>query len=68
MSHANLCQTLDKDKFLHHLGLGAGIYNLWRRMLTTKSRLTTKARRHEGALDSLRKSAACAFKKRNPNI
>src|SRR2546429_7395818 len=62
MSHANLCQTLDKDKFLHHLGFAAGIYNLWRRMLTTKRRLTTKTPRHEGALGSPRNSAAHIFK------
>src|SRR5206468_3535386 len=45
-----------------HLGFGAGIYNLWRRMLTTKRRLTTKTRRPEGALASPRNSAAHLLK------
>jgi len=62
MSHANLFQTADKDKFLHHLDASARIYNLWHRMLTTKRRLTTKTPRHEGALGSLRNSAAHVFK------
>jgi hypothetical protein len=62
MSHANLFQTADKDKFLHHLDAAARIYNLWHRMLTTKRRLTTKTPRHEGALGSPRNSAAHIFK------
>src|SRR5439155_26966263 len=62
MSYANLCQTLDKDKFLHHLDAAAGIYNLWTRMLTTKRRLTTETRRPEGALASPRNSAAHLLK------